>query len=507
MNDTRLPWLSRFPMALAALLAAAGMAAAQTGAEIRADVPIDPFVLEFDAVVAACKAAVDFSAPMDAVRPLSAPAGRQQAPYSLDDLLRLAAAGNPGLKASAAAEAAAAADFSSARARRLPTLKTETTGTYIGNPTDPISIPAGSFPPFGPPNDIVIYEGSGNSLYDFKLVGDLPLFSWGKISLGVDLARTGLGAAALQVRKAERELAVRLRADWDTLAYLGRAGEVLDLQARIGERLVELAGRSVAAGFTTQAELADARISVKEIEMERTKLDERQDRLLSDLASMAGLPALYLADLDLDVPPAGAPRWTEEEIWPMAREGSYDLALAASQLDAKRGLKRLADKEALGLPDIGLHVELSYGGSSLPFFSQGWRDDDDYQLTLSLGASGSLMGNAVKHAEAARAGAELAGAEARYDETERSVQAFIHGAYLGIRLGKARLEHAMLRQEGWAADLGQKRATIRAGAGSESEYLSLMLKALGGLAEAYGTLAEYRSGLLSLEAVVGGYLN
>jgi len=117
------------------------------------------------------------------------------------------------------------------------------------------------------------------------------------------------------------------------------------------------------------------------------------------------------------------------------------------------------------------------------------------------------MGNAVKHAEAARARAELAEAEAHQADAERSVQSYIHGAYLGIKLGKARLEYAMLRQEGWAADLEQKRATIQAGAGSESDYLSLMLEALGGLAEAYGTLAEYRSGLLSLEAVVGGYLN
>jgi len=492
---------------LAALLAFAGTATAQAGAETRRDARLDPFLSEFEAALASCKAVIDFSAPVDAVRSLPAPVGRPKGPYSLEDLLGLAAAGNPGLKANAAAEVAARADFSSARARRLPTLRTETTGTYIGNPTDPISIPASAFAPGMPSSAIVLYEGSGDSLYDFKLAGDLPLFSWGKISLGVDLARTGLGAAALQLEKAKWELAVRLRGDWDALAYLGRAGQVLDLQARIGERLVELARQSAAAGFMTQVELADARISVKKVEMERTRLDERRDRLLSDLSSIAGLPALSPADLDLEVPPAGAPRWTEDAIWPLAKEGSYDLALASAQLEAKRGLRRLAEKEALGLPDIGLHVELSYGGSSLPFFAQDWRDDDDYQLTLSLGASGNLMGNAVKHAEAARARAELAGAEARQADAERSVQSFISGAYLGIKLDKARLEYAMLRQEGWGADLEQQRATIQAGAGSESDYLSLMLEALGGLAEAYGTLAEYRSGLLSLEVVVGAYLN
>jgi len=47
------------------------------------------------------------------------------------------------------------------------------------------------------------------------------------------------------------------------------------------------------------------------------------------------------------------------------------------------------------------------------------------------------------------------------------------------------------------------RAAIQAGGGSEAEYLTKMIEALGGLAEAYGTLAEYRASLVSLEAVTG----
>jgi len=79
----------------------------------------------------------------------------------------------------------------------------------------------------------------------------------------------------------------------------------------------------------------------------------------------------------------------------------------------------------------------------------------------------------------------------------------VRETYLGIDLGKARLEYAALKQDGWAADLAQMRATIQAGAGSEAEYLSKMIEALGGLAEAYGTLAEYRGALVSLDAVAG----
>jgi outer membrane protein TolC len=467
--------------------------------------PLDPFMLELAAVVDAYRATIDFAVPVEPARPLSAASTRSAPPYTLDALLGMAAAGNPGLKADAAGEDAARAEFNSARARRLPTLSTSLAGTYIGNPSDPITMPAGSISkiPLLPPTDVVLYESSGNALYDFKLTGDLPIYSWGKISLGVDLARTGLGAASLQRQKSAHELAVRMRADWDALAYLGRAGQVLALQARIGARLVELSERSLAAGFMTPADMARTRIKLKEIDMAATKLEERRDRLLSELASMAGLAGLTIEGLRLEVPAAGAPRWSEESLWTAAKEGNYDLALSAALLDSRHGLKKLADKNALGLPDIGLHVELSYGGSHLPLVEQGWRDEDDYQLSISLGATGKLLGDAVKAGEAARARAQLAQAEAQDAAAARSIRQYIHETYLGIELAKAELEYAALKQDGWAADLAQARAGIQAGGGSESDYLGLMIEALGGLAEAYGTLAGYRSSVLSLEAVAG----
>lgn len=501
MNDPGQRRFWRVSIVVLLLMALPGAAMAQ--AAVSAGSGVDAFVAEYRTAAALYAATLDFSQAPEPGRPLSPLAARPNPPYSLDDLLGLAATENPALRANGAAEDAARADLTSARARRLPTLGTETTGTYIANPTDPIAIPANSFAPGMPGAPITLYEGSGNSLYDFKLTGDLPLFSWGKISLGIDLARTGLSAAALQRRKAERELAVRLSASWDALAYVNRAGDVLELQSRIGQRLVELARQSAAAGFMTAVDLANARIKLKEIEMAQTRLSERRDRLLSDIASMAGLDSLSIAELRIVAPASGAPRSTEDQLWTLATTGSDDLALASVQLAIKQGQKRLAEKEALGLPDIGLHVELSYGGPSMPFAQDDWRDKDDYQLTFSLGASGSILGNGVKIAQNARAKAELARAEAQYADAQRSLRTYIHDTMLGLALGKAQLEYAALKQDGWRADLEQRREALRAGAGSETDYLGLMIEALGGLAEAYGTLADYRSSLLSLDLVSG----
>lgn len=493
-------------LALLVLCVWNGTATAQTLTAGNSEAPKDPFLKDYESAVAGFKSATSFSAITGPTRLLVPSADLPSPPYNLDDLSGLAAAGNQGLRANVAAEAAAKATLASAKARRLPTLGTKLAGTYIANASDPMLMPKGSmstFPFVLPENDIIFYEGSGNALYDFKLTGDLPLYSWGKISLGIELAKIGLGAAALQADKAVHDLAIRLRASWDALASIVKAGEVLEFQTRIGARLVGLAAESTTAGFMTPADLASARMKLKEIEIARTKLAAQRDRLLSGLASMAGLDTLVMEQLAMEDPVAGAPRWSRDEVWSLARNGNYDLALLSTLLASKQGLEKLARKEAIGLPDIGLHLELSYGGPVFPFIEDEWKDKDDYQLTVTLGASGSIFGNGVKVAEAAKAKAELAEAEARQADAEQSIRAYIRETYLGIELGKARLEYAALKQDGWAADLAQMRATIQAGAGSEAEYLSKMIEALGGLAEAYGTLAEYRGALVSLDAVAG----
>ncbi len=495
---------------LAAFVVAMTAAAQPADLGTPAAAPADPFAAGYEAATAAYRAAIDFSAPFEPVGDLPAPGtevGDGVAPWSLDELLALAAERNPGLRALAESEEAAAADLAGARARRLPTLKAETSGTYIGNPMGPITLTAGQLGAYQgvsiPPEDVIIYKGMESYNYDFALIGEVPLYTWGKIAIGVGLARAGLDAAGLQRRKAERELAAKVRGDHDALACLRAADDTLLLQAAIGRRLVELAEASAAAGFMTPADLAAARIRLKEIDIAKVRLDERRDRLLAELASMAGLGGLSMDELEIPAPSAGSPRWTEAETGALAIGGSYDLALLEALLEAKRGLRDLAEAEAKGRPDIGLRVELSYGGSRLPFVEKDWFGQDDYQLTFSLGTSGNIFGNAVKEGEAAKARARLSEAEAQRADAERSIRAFVRDTWLGMELGRARLEYAALRQDGWAADLAQKRAALRAGGGSESEYLTAMIEALGSLAEAYGTLAEYRGALVSLDALAG----
>lgn len=485
-------------------------------ANVAAQSVTESLAADYKATVERYRSLLDFDVPL-AATPRLPPASGASGPepgvagaaarLTLQDLLAGAARANPTLMAAAEAEEAAAADLAGARARRLPTLKAETSGSLIGNPLQAITLTAGQLGDIQgvalPPQDIIIYEGMEDTRYDFKLIGDVPLYTWGKIEAGIGLARTGLAAAALQSEKATWELAVKIRGTWEALAYVSEAERVVALQRSIGNRLVDLSEKSAAAGFMTPSELASARIKLKEIDLAQARLADQRNRMLADLAYMSGIDIASVDRLSLAAGPAGRLAWSEPEAWEQARAGSYDLALAAAMVEARRGMRDLAEREARGLPDIGLHLELSYGGARFPFLETDWYGQDDWQLTFSLGTSGNLFGSGVKRGEAAKAKAKASEAEAQSADASRAVRAFIRETFLGMDLQRARLEYAALKQDGWAADLAQKRAAMDAGAGSEPEYLSLMMEALGGVAEAYGTLAEYRGALLSVEAAAG----
>jgi outer membrane protein TolC len=409
--------------------------------------------------------------------------------------------GSPAIAISQSAEDAAKGDLSGAKAQRYPSLRAEASGAFLGNPQDAIAIPAGALGFPNPP--IPLMPAVDPFQYSFKLIGELPLFTWGKTGVGIKASETALGAARLQLAKTLHEKRIQLQATWEALACVAAAEEALALQEKAGARLASLAEQNQSSGFITRVELLEVRLKVKQTAIARARLAENRERLLSDLASLSGLASLSLEQLKLSVPEAGPLPGPEAAAQETIPAGNYDLALAKAQVEARRSLETLAQTQAKGLPDLGFRAELSYGGSRLPYTSDDWEDKSDWQLILSIGASGRLFGDPVKAGAALRAKAELDQARAQVEEGQRQLRAYIRESYLSLQLLQSRLEHSLLQQEFWAASLTQQETILRLGAGSETEYLGLLMEALGGLAEGYGILAEYRAVILGLQGAGG----
>jgi outer membrane protein TolC len=427
-------------------------------------------------------------------------------PYGLDALLSLMERGSPAIAISQSAEDAAKGDLSAAKAQRYPSLRSEASGAYLGKPQDAITLKQGSFatvPMLLPSQDVDLFPAVDPFQYSFKLIGELPLFTWGKTTAGIKASESALGAARLQLAKTTHEKRIQLQATWEALACVAAAEEALALQAKAGVRLASLAEQNQRSGFITTVELLELRLKVKQTAIAQARLAENRERLLSNLARLAGLDGLSLDQLVLAVSVAGPTPGPEAAAQQTIPAGNYDLALAKAQIEARRSLEALARTQAKGLPDLGLRAELSYSGSRLPYTTDDWEDKSDWQLILSIGASGRLFGDPVKAGAALRAKAELDQARAQLEEGQRQLRAYIRESYLSLQLLQSRLEHSVLQHEFWAASLAQQETILRLGGGSETEYLSLLMEALGGLAEGYGILAEYRAVILGLQGAAG----
>ena len=440
----------------------------------------------------------------------TATAGRSA--YTLADLIAQALRTSPLIRSAQASQRAAEADLQSAKAQRLPTFALDTSASYLGNPLGPIVIKKGELGSFNnpqdpngstilvPPLDTTIYKGMEASLYQFKISSDLPLFTWGKIATGIEAALSALGAARIKEAQAAHELRYRLQGTWEALAYVVRTEAVLGLQKQAGDRLVVLARESYRSGFITKSELLKTEIKIKEIEVGEAMAVEKRNRLLSDLSYLTGLKNLALSDLSLSAEPASRPRQSLQEALDSIPRYNYDLAYGRAMLEAQKGMQRLAEIQGRGLPDIGLHLEASYGGSRFPFFETDWYGKDDYQFTLSLGTKGNLFGNPVKTGEALKAKAQTEDTIAQLSQGEQNLASFIREQYLTLDLQKSRLEYAQLKLGALQEELEQQKQLLLSGSGQETDYLAKLLECLSALADAYSQLATYRSTLLTLEA-------
>jgi len=480
-----------------------------TGSLLFAQTSAAPFVEDSKQLIQDFEALLDFTHPFVSVEPATQ---KGTGPYTLADLVSQALASSPLIRSAQANRRAAEADLQSARAQRLPVFALDTSATYLGNPLGPIVVKKGelgAFPnpqdPNGstilvPPLDVQLYKGMESSLYQFKVSADLPLFTWGKINTGIDAALSALSASRIKESKTAHELRYRIQGTWEALTYVVKTEAVLEVQQQAGHRLAELARESYRSGFITRTELLNTEVQVKEIEVGLAMASEKRNRLLSDLSYLAGLKDLTLKDLNLEPVQASAPRSDVTEALITIPQTNYDLAYGKAMLEAQKQMERLADLQGRGLPDIGLHLEASYGGSRFPFLETDWYGKDDYQFTFSVGTKGNLFGNPVKAGEALKARAQTEDAQAQLFQGKQNLASFIREQYLTLELQKSRLEYAQLKLSAQEEELERQKQLLLSGSGAESDYLSKLLEILSTLTDAYSQLATYRSTLLALEA-------
>ena len=474
----------------------------------RAEEPPDPYEERVKADSRGILLRRDRDTAVGEVPPESVAAG----PFTEEDLVARALADNSELSILRSEYRQSLLDVRSAKAGYSPKMDVQVSASHIANPME-MEIKQGEFGTYDvfgqdtqiPPETITILEPESFN-YNFKLIVEQPVFTWGKIPNSVRLYTAASTIKLLQIEKLEQELQTKVRVLTRTLALLERIEKVLNEQLELSDRLIYIAEESYENGFSIYSDLLTTRIKVKEIKLGAAEIREKIDNALLELGEAASIDDIRPDDLrypEIRDDPGAYTLGTREDLIAAALEQSVDLRL----LDRLRGISDLKVSLAKGnwyfKPNLALRFELSYGGPRFPFIEKGWFGEDDYGLISSLALITTVWDGGTVVADIRMSEEERSAAAYEYEHGRRAIEKFVSSTLLKLDLQRDKIEYARLKVENDEQLVELKRTQFETGAINESDYLTQQLDTLTDRINLYTQGIEFFTHYYSLLSITG----
>jgi outer membrane protein TolC len=414
--------------------------------------------------------------------------------WDRDRLLSAAMEGNSAYLLSESRGREARAILSGAQAARLPVIRFSSDLSYLTNPPA-VTIKTGSFFPGGmipmgpgtppttyfpfpalPQTDTTI-QLSEKTRYEFSLSLEQPVFTWGRIHNSVKAADLGSQAAILEIEQEKRNIRTSLDIHLYTLSFVTEIRELLAEQRQYAERLGLISEESYAGGFLLRADLLSVRLLVSEFTLGDYRLMETWESSFQAIKTLTGLSDLRPSHIK---PPSqeglirdslNFSRENVPELRTKARAENLGLKLLSLQTQAKNRLLAAAKGQFYGKPELGLFLQLTYGGPNFPFVQRGWKTENNLNFSATLGIRSLLFDGGgiyqtIKQKEEALVQARLA-----EEQSRRDLEEYLEKTLLSLEVSAQRREYLSIKIEATAAQRDTTEAAWKSGYGGEGEYL------------------------------------
>jgi len=256
-----------------------------------------------------------------------------------------------------------------ARASYFPSLSNDTTAVHIAEQQH-IDIAQGAigvYPQIGP------IPGTGVSLSQGKPNFGLstttlsqPITQYFKIRAGVDVNRADAAGARSDMRRAENEVAFKVKEVYYGILATVRRRDAVDAQIRAAELRITETRNSVETGVALEVKAAEVRAQIAQAKHVHGQLQDAVADMKEELADLCGLPVD--AELDLSHPDGSAsdasPE-TEAAVQAALRQNP-EVEAGAHQLEKARAAVRAARAEYI--PEISAFAQHVYQDGA-PFLS------------------------------------------------------------------------------------------------------------------------------------------
>jgi outer membrane protein TolC len=280
-------------------------------------------------------------------------------------------------------------------------------------------------------------------------------------------------AAALQRDQEKRDIATALDMHLATLQSLREIRSLIAEQKKSAERLVALSNESFARGFILRTDLNAARLLSSEVKLADYEVLDGWNGSVSALRTLTGLEDL---DPETVAPPSGEGGFystgDRDRLFGNALRSSLGLRLLALKTLATERLVNAARGQFYGKPELGLFLQLGYGGPAFPLFQEGWKDDDEYTFNLTLGVRSLLFdGGAVYHGIRQKR-EDLVQARLEEEKGRRDLGEYLEKTLSVLDVSALRREYLEIKIEASRALTDQAENAWKSGYGEEREYLS-----------------------------------
>jgi len=408
-------------------------------------------------------------------------------------------------------------DLSIAKAKKYPAISLSVSLSYLTNPIGPISITAGQFGSIStangdiliPPEDMIIFQGMENTLYQFKITIDQPIFTWGKIDNAIEVYKLLVEVEKLKKFEKIDEIKTEIKIYYHSLFYLDKILMTLSQQREIVERMVNISKQSYENGFITYSDYLSAIVSQKEFEFNFTKVEGERKKAINDLKAILNFP--LMKELKIDYSEFEEKLGGQQVIFYNIPENLWQIALENNlQLKQLEIFKKVVEKQfeiisASGYlkPDIGLRIEVSYYGPRFPLIETGWFTQDDYNITISLGISAPLFDAGSLEAKIKQAKNEISKILIQIDYAYQNISNLLESMKLKCEVNKAKINYYLSKIDSDKEIIKTKQNAFEEGEIDEIEYLKIKSNLYSDFISLYLEAINYYTNYFSIEAICG----
>ena len=402
------------------------------------------------------------------------------------DLHEALLSNNPDIKKARAEVSKALLDVKDAKAGYTPTIDFTVTGSYIANPIDPIRINLSDYVNsglLGTNNDyITVFGGQESMYYQFSLQLTQPIFTWGKLSMAVQIYQAIYEARVLQledvIEQAETELSTRVAA----LHFLLQIQSLLLDQLQITARLVQLADDAYANGMMLATDALGVKVQARQLDVAKSQIDQQVLLMMTNIRNLTGLADLESSDIVFD-------ESSFEASLENLLASDYAALVSKCLSDARTNFQLLSKMSEIAKlsngiagasvnwkPDFALVVNADYSGSRLPLVETDWYGKDDWSATITVAMKTTLYdgGKAVRNVN--RTADDVNSAQVDIQSAKAKIRATVDENWTNMAVCMAQMEYQTALEAQLDSQLEVKKKLLDTGYGSESDYLQVQLE-------------------------------